>query len=240
MLEQGSKKFINFNLLIAGAIIIICILYFNHMVQESIKEKNEISLEVSVFRAKNLQLRQSANSLENNSQVGVIRKTNVIRGSDYLENVFYIGNQEIARQKSSSQGILEESGQIPDGEAKFFDQYTHTYGNEHYWNGKKEGIARVYYEDGQLMSEGEYNSGKLVRNREYYPGGNLRFEVDYTDAREGKSTDEVGIGKLYYPNGQLKYEWYMTRHNPIGYKKSYNQDGSLRAEVYFDEQGKPK
>jgi antitoxin component YwqK of YwqJK toxin-antitoxin module len=45
----------------------------------------------------------------------------------------------------------------------------------------------------------------------------------------------VGIGKLYWPNGKLKYEWHLTRRDPIGYKKSYNKEGELRHAVFYDE-----
>ena len=64
------------------------------------------------------------------------------------------------------------------------------------------------------------------------------FEVDYRDARlDMKDEKENGIGRLYYPDGVLKYEWYFTNSGKA-YRKSYNPDGTLRVEFYYDRFGK--
>ena len=170
----------------------------------------------------------------------VIKKTDVIRGMDVEESVYYVGDKEVAKEKISKDGLVEQSGKIPDGKIKFSDQYKDTYGEENYKNGKRKGVSRTFYKSGKLMKEFYYDEGRLIKGKEYFENGNIRYEVDYQDARydaKGTKNKEVGIGKLYYPTGVLKYEWNVTKSQMIGYKRSYNQDGALRAETQVDDKG---
>ena len=167
----------------------------------------------------------------------VVRRTRVQRASDYIENIFYVGDEVIARQMVYADGRMDQEGKIPNGPVKFFDEYQQTYGVEYYYDGKKHGTIKTYSQDGTLKSEAEYVYGQLVKNKEYYSSGLVRFEFDSSDAIISGDQREVGIGKLYYPDGKLKYEWNLTRTNKGGYKRSYNQDGTLRAESFFDENG---
>ncbi len=164
----------------------------------------------------------------------------VQRGSDFLESNYYIGNQEIAYQKIFADGRIEQNGDIPNGKVKFFNEYDKTFGEEFYKNNRKHGLFKVYFEGGALKSESVYRNGRLIKSKEYYPNGDLRFEVSYEDLKytADPKDKEVGIGKLYFPNGKLKYEWNITRGSKIGYKRSYNQDGTLRFEAQYDEFGK--
>ncbi len=169
----------------------------------------------------------------------VVRKTRLVRGSDYYEDVFYSGNQELARQKTTGRKVLEQNGKIPDGNVKFIDESEHTYGEEYYEDGKRQGLARTYYEDAKPKMESYYKEGNLLKSKEFYKNGNLRFEVSYEDARDhNKEDSEVGIGKLYFSDGTLRYEWNLTKSLKTGFKKAYNQDGKLVYEVYYDADGK--
>jgi antitoxin component YwqK of YwqJK toxin-antitoxin module len=166
----------------------------------------------------------------------VVRRTRVQRGSEFVENNFYINEELIASQKVYADGHIEQDNDIPDGKVKFFDEYDNTQGEEYYRKNKKHGTVHTYYSDGKLKSESQYTYGELVKNKEYYDNGTVRFEVDYSDALlDGGS--EVGVGKLYFPNGFLKFEWNLTRTNRGGYKRSYNQDGTLRSETKYDDHG---
>ena len=167
----------------------------------------------------------------------VVRKTRVQRSSDFIENNFYVGEEVIATQKVYADGKIEQTGEIPDGNVKFIDEYNQTYGEEYYHRGKRHGIVKTYYQDGKLKSDVQYVYGEIIKNKEYYHEGRVRFEVDYSDALSSGDQRESGVGKLYYPNGMLKYEWNLTRANKGGYKRSYNQDGTLRAESKYDEYG---
>ena len=165
-----------------------------------------------------------------------MRKTQLIRGGDYWESVFYQADQQIARQKISAHGVEEQEGEIPDGRVKFLDDASKTYGEEYYKNGKKYGLSKTYYASGQLMKEENYEDGKLQTGKEYYDNGSLRFEVDYQDKRDCPGNKgEVGVGKLYFKNGVLRYEWNLTRTSRTGFKKSYNRNGELTLEAYYDE-----
>jgi len=172
------------------------------------------------------------------TEAEVIRRSRVERGSDYIENIFYRGDQEIARQKVYGNGKMEQTGEIPNGKVKFYDEYGGSSGEEFYLDGRKSGTAKSYHANGQLESVSTYLNDKLQTLKEYYSNGTLIFEVDYRDARLGMENEkEVGIGKLYYSDGTLKYEWHFT-NSGLAYRKSYNSDESLRAEYYYDRYGK--
>ena len=167
----------------------------------------------------------------------VVRKTRFSPDRKCKINVFYQEGVEIARNKSSKGKVYDQTGEIPDGKVKFTNESNGTYGVEYYRNGERHGPAKIYYKDGVLRQETYYQYGKLMTNTEYFQDGIVRMEEDYADAREYGDESEVGIGKVYFRDGTLKYEWYMTVTEPIGFKKSYNGKGRLVAEFYYDEYG---
>jgi antitoxin component YwqK of YwqJK toxin-antitoxin module len=168
----------------------------------------------------------------------ITRKTDVVRGADHYQSVFYRGGQQIASQKHTQKdGVFEESGETINGRVKFENDYRHTYGEEYYRKGKVNGEAMTYYEDGQLKKESFFLMGKLIRSREYYSNGNLRFEVDYDGALTTMSSDEIGVGKLYYLDGKMKYQWDFRFGNKRNFRKCYDRDGKPTFEAYYDESG---
>lgn len=167
----------------------------------------------------------------------VVRRTHVERGNDSIESIFYIGNQEVARQTISKDEKVTQNGRIPDGLVKFFDDFHNTYGEEHYRYNRKHGIVKTYYYDGRLKSEEKYSDGKLLLLKEYYNTGVLRLEVNYENASDAFDQTEVGVGKLYFPSGVLKYEWSFTKNNRTHFRKAYHQNGQVRAEAYYDQNG---
>ena len=168
----------------------------------------------------------------------VTKKSWVVRGSDYIESVFYLENQEIAREKISVNGIYDETGEIPNGKVTFSDENNKTYGEEYYQNGKKDGEAKIFYENGQLKTDSYYKDGVLLTSKEYYHDGRLRFEGDYTDARDSKDYKETGVGKIYFKDGPLKYEWNFTQTEKKAFRKAYNSNGELVYAAYYDVDGK--
>lgn len=168
-----------------------------------------------------------------------VRKDRLSPGRDYQESVFYLQGIEVARQRIVNERIIESSGEIPDGRVDFVNESKETYGTEYYLQGKKSGPSRTYFADGRSNIEAYYQWGKLLWKREYYNGGGIRLEVNYEDAREQTDNKERGAGRVYYRDGTIKYEWNLTNSEKIGFKKSYNQDGALRAAFYFDEYGQP-
>lgn len=169
----------------------------------------------------------------------IVRKDRLSPGRDYIESIFYLDETEVARQKIVNEKVVESNGEVPQGRVDFIDEYRKTYGVEHYTRGEKDGSSQAYFANGQLNIEAYYQRGKLLRKKEYYNDGGIRLEVNYEDARDDAAEKETGIGKVYYRDGTLKYEWQMINSQKTGFKKSYNQDGNLRAAFYFDENGHP-
>ena len=152
---------------------------------------------------------------------------------------YFTPNTIIDRLKNVNDKVVESSGEITEGRVDFFDESKKTYGIEYYVEGKKSGPSRTYFADGRSNIEAYYQWGKLLWKREYYNDGGIRLEVNYEDAREQTGNKERGVGRVYYRDGTIKYEWNLTNSEKIGFKKSYNQDGALRAAFYFDEYGQP-
>lgn len=171
----------------------------------------------------------------------IVRKNRVVSGMDFEESVFYAGNEEIARQKIIHGKVVETSGKIPDGKVHFIDEYRNTHGEEFYSRGRKQGPALTYYQDGKLKAESQYLLGELTYHKEFYNDGAVRMEENYEDALlfPDEPTRETGIGKVYFPDGKVKYEWSFAKSNPTNFKKSYNRNGELTLELYFDRDGYP-
>ncbi len=167
----------------------------------------------------------------------VVRKDRLSPGREYVESVFYLDGREIGRQNIADDKVVESSGEIPDGKVDFVNEFKKTYGVEYYAQGKKDGHSKTYFADGRLNAEAYYRRGELLRKTEYYNDGGIRLEVNYEDARKDTDAKENGVGKVYYRDGTLKYEWHLTNSENVGFKKSYTQDGELRAVFYFDENG---
>jgi antitoxin component YwqK of YwqJK toxin-antitoxin module len=239
MVVQRDKKFPGFAFVIIFIAISTAIIVLNNWIQREV-EKTTGSTFTSISQLKTPSISTSnKKNLKKDSTVAqeVIRKTWLTPGRDFEESIFYIGEKEIAKQRSSGGVVYEHSGEIPDGKVKFFNYFKNTYGEEHYKNGKKHGLSKTYYPNGQLNLDVDYIDGKILMKREYYNDGAIRFEVNYEDARDYINEKEVGIGKLYYKDGTLKFEWNITNSNKIGFKKSYNRNGELTSEVYYDENG---
>jgi hypothetical protein len=183
-----------------------------------------------------------ANRVPKKKPLGEIVRTNrLVPGMGFEESIFQAGGETICQQQIVNGKVIESDGQVPDGKVKFIDEYRQIYGEESYSRGKKHGLATTHYQDGTLKAESQYILGRLVYNKEFYPDGTVRMEENYEDAIEFPEdpTHETGIGKVYFPDGTLKYEWVFAKNNPTNFKKSYNRDGELTLELYFDKEGYP-
>jgi len=68
-------------------------------------------------------------------------------------------------------------------------------------NGKKEGVWKAWFEDGQLEYEGHYKEGKRHGIwKRWFEDGQLRYERNY------KEDKWHGIHKGWFEDGQLQYE----------------------------------
>jgi|GEM_PF-3331023 len=242
MVDDLRSKLSSRDIIGAFIFIIVLIFFSNMWIEREMKKRVEYPL-VVVSRAKAAVIEEETKPVITDNSQEVIKRTRIETGSNYVESVFFVDGQQIAVERVWPNGKVEVTGQIPDGTVKFLNEIDHTYGEEHYKEGRRSGVSQIHTSSGQLLGEVEYKEGKLVKSTEYYPNGQLRFEVDYTDARgeeeawQYKDFKELGVGKLYYNNGKLKYEWNLTKSDPVGFKKSYNRNGRLRYEEYYDEIG---
>lgn len=159
----------------------------------------------------------------------VIRKFELTPDKKTTDLIYYINGKEIARQTiDEHSNILKASGEIPDGLVK---QHTTSLGRKfllefNYINGKPEGIAKVYWENGKLSKQGTYKNGK--RNglwKGYDLKGNLSSEFNYKD---GKADGTC----IIYRNGLAWYEYFYENGEKMG-RKTYYNNGNLWTEEHF-------
>lgn len=103
--------------------------------------------------------------------------------------------------------------------------------------GRKQGYWKIIapkaekpgYEDGQLIEEGRYASGKRVGTwKRYWPNGKVMSEVSY---RMGVPRGEY---KTYYPNGRVEEHgtWDLDRNT--GTFKRWHPNGKLAQDFVFN------
>jgi len=111
-------------------------------------------------------------------QKGVIREERLDPNRKFSQSIVYVDGEEVARFKESKRTIIDSSGKIPDGRVRFYNLTTNTYGEEYFRNGKRIGEFKEYYKDGRIKREVRYESGKVIKNKEYYVDETLRLEED--------------------------------------------------------------
>lgn len=226
----GPATIIIFVVLIVG--FVITNIWLRKMAGRITSQSKKASVAVKEMASKN-------NDKQKKKRKGdIIRKTYFSPDRKYEINIFYQGGGEVARNKFSNGDTYDRTGKIPDGKVEFIDETDKTYGTEYYRDQKRHSTAKIYYIDDVLKQKLYYQYGKKITNQEYYHDGILRMEENYTNAREYGVDDETGIGKVYFRDGAIKYEWHLTVTEPIGFKKSYNRSGRLVGEFYYDEYGK--
>lgn len=128
-----------------------------------------------------------------------------------------------------------------------------------YENGKAVGIHRVWWDNGQLASEEDWNDYDLrVKekvNREWWYNGQLKEIVvkkyigdtlcvtTSSWSREGikKATklkgyagSKIEIDSSWYPSGQLESAYKSVGRKTHGIGKQWHQNGNLRLEIHFN------
>jgi antitoxin component YwqK of YwqJK toxin-antitoxin module len=98
-------------------------------------------------------------------------------------------------------------------------------------NGRPDGYAIMYHENGKISEEGIWKINKWVGNYKlYYPNGQVQHEFIYNQSgkREGPS-------KYYYENGQVAVEATFVNGKESGLVKEYYENGDLKAEKNFND-----
>jgi len=125
--------------------------------------------------------------------------------------------------------------------------------NGRYINGKKDGIHKKWYEDGQIESEENLKLGgkdfdnyylkKWYENGQLYINRNKKGYINYYDnghiMKEGKfkNWEGIGIHKSYYSNGSLMIESDIENDSMIIFDKSgksiYNGNSDVKKHLSF-------
>ena len=89
-------------------------------------------------------------------------------------------------------------------------------------NGKRNGLCKWWYENGQLSNENNYKDGKKQGLcKWWYENGQLRSEGNHKDGKPD------GLYKWWHENGQLKSEGNLIDEKPDGLHKSWLVNGQL-------------
>ena len=93
--------------------------------------------------------------------------------------------------------------------------------NGKYINGKKEGVHKEWYDNGQISSELEYENGKRTfKNymKLWFDNGQLMYDGKYNVDKEYE--------REYFYDGQLKWEIIMDSEDEILSKRCWDEDGN--------------
>lgn len=93
----------------------------------------------------------------------------------------------------------------------------------------KNGIIKVYRDDGRLHKELAYKNDKLHgRSKVYHSNGKLYLDTEWADNKRH------GLTRQYYINGILYSETHYDSGKITGVLKKYHKDGKLKAEVSYN------
>jgi hypothetical protein len=93
----------------------------------------------------------------------------------------------------------------------------------------KNGIIKVYREDGRLHKELAYKNDTLHGvSRIYHPNGKLYLETEFANDKRHGTT------KQYFQSGILYSETHYDSGRITGILKKYHKDGKLKAEVPYN------
>lgn len=99
-----------------------------------------------------------------------------------------------------------------------------------YTNGRPDGYAVMYHENGKVSEEGTWKINKWVGNYKlYYDNGQVQQEFNYnpTGKREGQQ-------KYFYENGQVMIEGNWAAGKEAGLIKEYHETGEVKAEKNYN------
>jgi len=96
-------------------------------------------------------------------------------------------------------------------------------------NGRPDGYAIMYNENGKISEEGNWKANRWVGNYKlYYDNGQVQHEFVFSPA--GK---REGPQKYYYDNGQVAVEGTFVNGKEAGLIKEYHENGDIKAEKNF-------
>jgi len=91
-----------------------------------------------------------------------------------------------------------------------------------FYNGKREGIAKRWSENGVLRVESHYKQNRLVGSyKSWWENGTLGLETQYVNGKM------QGVAKEWYPTGQLSKKRQLVVGQENGLQKAWLKNGKL-------------
>lgn len=97
-----------------------------------------------------------------------------------------------------------------------------------YQNGKKHGFETWFDKEGFVERKDEYVKGNIKAIRLYYPDGQLKYDCPYSEKKAN------GIVREYHENGKLKEVREVKNNMRFGIAKYYEDDGFLVRQTIFE------
>ncbi len=178
------------------------------------------------------------------------------RKGNLLANYTYLDDNLIEYTNFTPQGEIISTGKEEDGVVEFVSFFPEgmkeTEGE--LVNGKRDGVWKTYYRNGNVDEETTYQDGKLNGPvKSYYKNGNLFAEYTLRDdAFDGfyksyqKNGNVYSMGWyqvdqfqgdwfIYSADGKLSHRGYYLNDKPYGYQVYYHPDGKLHYEEKYED-----
>ena len=124
--------------------------------------------------------------------------------------------------------IVNKRAGVQEGIAYLFYKNGQLQGESFFQKGKLNGKAKKYFENGVLSKREGYQNGKRHgKSEEFYPNGALKIEVMFRDGLRN------GTSKSYYPDSTVAREQTFNNGNKTGAWKIYTPKGKLAKEMYY-------
>ncbi|MEO9569824.1 MAG: hypothetical protein ABJH82_07135 [Polaribacter sp.] len=91
-----------------------------------------------------------------------------------------------------------------------------------FFNGKKEGVYKVWFNDGKLKLESHYSQNVLVGTyKSWWNNGNLASEVNYVNGKMN------GVERKWFSDGNLSKERNLLKGRENGLQRAWLQNGKI-------------
>lgn len=115
-----------------------------------------------------------------------------------------------------------------DGIEKRFYEDGELFSEMPYSNDTAVGISKTYRDKGGISTESPYVKGRLNGiEKQYYESGKLKSEIPFVDGLKN------GVEKEYFENGVLSLEIPYTDNSKNGIEKEYTKSGKLKRETTY-------
>src|SRR3989339_81335 len=112
------------------------------------------------------------------------------------EVILYEGNKEIARNIYNENGeIVKKVGNVPDGVIRIYYENGIVMSEFTKKKGKMNGLFKMYYNDGKLKVQSDFEDGKLRLSTVYWENGGIESLITFKNGKITKSRSYDNSGK---------------------------------------------